>query len=538
MSILKSLLSVLTISAVIGSGTAMQACAANNAVTDIYDSTIFSESKVGESGGVVPSVWTVGSSSDLNIKTDDTNAEASSETPFNVFDIYDAHQQYVKLHSGGADLMYRKCEGIDVSYSQGKIDWQAVKDSGIDFAIIRAGYGNANKYPNQIDTWFKYNMEEAQKVGMDVGIYWYSYAMDVEGAYEEAESCYNAIKDYTLQYPVYFDIEEPSQSRLSTFEISAMIDAFCSRLESKGYYVGLYSYASLLTTKVYQSILDKYDIWVAHYGVSSPAYSNDYGIWQYSSTGQINGISTPVDLDHCYKNYPYIISPETYDPDGSETGISPVQQPASTDNVVAKGIDVSVWQTKVDWNKVAKSGVDFTIIRAGYGNLASQKDKYFDANMEGAKKAGIDCGVYWYSYASSPEDAVLEANACYEVIKGHKLAYPVYYSLEDECLNSLTNEQLTAVVDAFCSTLEKKGYYVGVKSYASLLSSRIKADIFNKYDVWVAHYGVARPSFTKGFNMWQYTNNGNINGINGIVNCDYAYINFPKIMKEAHLNGF
>lgn len=538
MGIFKSLLTVLISGAVISSGTAMQAFAANDPVTDIYDSIIFNESKESDNEGLSSKIGVAGSTSDITIDLTEPVVEAATETPFNVFDIYDAHQKYVKLHSGDPELMYRKAEGIDVSYAQGKIDWKAVKESGIDYAIIRAGYGNAKKYPNQIDTWFKYNIDEAQKVGMDIGIYWYSYAYDVETAREEAEGCYNIIKDYKLQYPVYFDIEEEKHKKLSAAEVSAIIDTFCSTIESKGYHAGIYSFTSLLSTKVYKQILDKYAVWVAHWNVNAPAFSGNYGMWQYNAVGRVNGINTDVDLDHCYINYPYIISPDTYDPDGTETSVSPVQYPASTEKVVAKGIDVSVWQAKVDWEKVEKSGIDFAIIRAGYGNLSSQKDKYFEANIEGAAKAGIDCGVYWYSYASSPEDAVLEAEACYEAIKGKKFAYPVYYSLEDVCLNSLSNKELSDIAKAFCSTLEKKGYYVGIKSNVNFLSTRLDESLFKSYDVWVAHYGVSKPGFNKNYNMWQYSSTGKINGINGVVNCDYAYINFPKIMKEAHLNGF
>jgi len=538
MGIFKSLLTVLISGAVISSGTAMQAFAANDPVTDIYDSIIFNESKESDNEGLSSKIGAAGSTSDITIDLTDPVVEAATETPFNVFDIYDAHQKYVKLHSGDPELMYRKAEGIDVSYAQGKIDWKAVKESGIDYAIIRAGYGNAKKYPNQIDTWFKYNIDEAQKVGMDIGIYWYSYAYDVETAREEAEGCYNIIKDYKFQYPVYFDIEEEKHKKLSAAEVSAIIDTFCSTIESKGYHAGIYSFTSLLSTKVYKQILDKYAVWVAHWNVNAPAFSGNYGMWQYNAVGRVNGINTDVDLDHCYINYPYIISPDTYDPDGTETSVSPVQYPASTEKVVAKGIDVSVWQAKVDWEKVEKSGIDFAIIRAGYGNLSSQKDKYFEANIEGAAKAGIDCGVYWYSYASSPEDAVLEAEACYEAIKGKKFAYPVYYSLEDVCLNSLSNKELSDIAKAFCSTLEKKGYYVGIKSNVNFLSTRLDESLFKSYDVWVAHYGVSKPGFNKNYNMWQYSSTGKINGINGVVNCDYAYINFPKIMKEAHLNGF
>ena len=178
------------------------------------------------------------------------------------------------------------------------------------------------------------------------------------------------------------------------------------------------------------------------------------------------------------------------------------------------------------------------MIRAGYGNLATQKDKYFEDNVAGAEKAGLDYGIYWYSYADSPEDAAREAEACYEVIKNHKFTYPVYFDIEDQSLADLSKQELTEIVKAFCSALEKKGYYVGIKSYANFLNTRLDESIYSKYDVWVAHYGVSKPAFKKGYNMWQFSNEAKIDGINGTVNSNYAYLNFPGIMKDAHLNGF
>ena len=95
-----------------------------------------------------------------------------------------------------------------------------------------------------------------------------------------------------------------------------------------------------------------------------------------------------------------------------------------------KGIDVSSWQGNIDFGKVKASGIDFVIIRAGYGREVSQIDKCFVQNYNAAKVAGLDVGAYWYSYADSAEDAVKEAKACMEVIKGKKFEYPIYFDLE------------------------------------------------------------------------------------------------------------
>ena len=198
--------------------------------------------------------------------------------------------------------------GIDVSYHQGTIDWAKVKKSGnVDFAIIRAGYGR-DRDPSQVDKKFHENIAAAKAQGIPVGTYWYSYATTPEEARQEAQYCLDTIRGYQFEYPVYFDIEEPKHEQLSAATVSAIVEAFCSTVEASGYYVGVYSYASFLNTKVYVQTLKKYDIWVAHTNVDKPNYNlTSYGIWQYSFKGRIDGISGDVDLDQAYKNYPVIM---------------------------------------------------------------------------------------------------------------------------------------------------------------------------------------------------------------------------------------
>lgn len=195
-------------------------------------------------------------------------------------------------------------KGIDVSKHQGTINWTKVKNAGIDFVMIRAGYG---KCADQVDPKFKENITGAQSAGIDCGVYWYSYALNTSDALQEATLCYNTIKNYKLTYPVAFDIEDPTQMNLTTTQISNIIKVFCDYLEYKKYYVSVYSFASMLNTKMNPSVLSAYDIWVAHINTSKPNYSGSYGMWQYSHTGRVNGISGDVDLDYAYKNYPGMI---------------------------------------------------------------------------------------------------------------------------------------------------------------------------------------------------------------------------------------
>ncbi len=194
--------------------------------------------------------------------------------------------------------------GIDVSRHQGIINWKKVKETGIDFVMIRAGYGM--EY-DQVDGNFHANIKAAQSVGLECGVYWYSYALNTSEALQEAKVCYDTIKSYKLTYPVSFDIEDPTQASLSKTEISNITKTFCDYLESKNYYVSVYSYASMLNDKMNENVIGKYDIWVAHTKVSKPSFNHPYGMWQYSWTGSVNGITGDVDLDYAYKNYPYII---------------------------------------------------------------------------------------------------------------------------------------------------------------------------------------------------------------------------------------
>ncbi len=457
----------------------------------------------------------------------------AKEIAFDVFDIYDAH---VASENNDDPDIYKKSWGIDVSQWQGDINWPLVKASGVDFAIIRSGYGNEI---SQEDPKFRQNMAGAQDAGIQCGTYWYSYALTVEEAYQEAEVCYEIIKDYDFTYPVYFDIEDPSQMQLTTAQVSAIVDAFCTRLKEKGCYVGVYSCASFLTSKIYDSVLEKYDVWVAHYtDADKPDFSGDYGMWQYTSSGvdQVDGIyGNGLDLNHCYINYPYVIAGDI----GQGTVKPPNMPPVDGDtDITAKGIAVSSWQGNINWSEAADDGIDFAMIRSGYGQYESQKDIYFDQNYSGAKAAGLDVGTYWYSYARTPDEAVKEAEAFCKTIEGCQFEYPLYMDIEDVTTSELSNAEITAIADAFCSYVESKGYYIGIMSSADALNNRFDSSIFQKYAVWVSHYGVSSPDYPGFYGMWQYSITGTVKGILGMVACDYCYDNYPEIMKSAHLNGF
>lgn len=204
-------------------------------------------------------------------------------------------------------------------------------------------------------------------------------------------------------------------------------------------------------------------------------------------------------------------------------------------SIIAKGIDVSTWQGSINWNKVKNAGIQFAMIRAGYGRLTSQKDKYCDANVKGCEAANIPYGFYWYSYAKDVAGAKAEAAACLSCIKGYKPEYPIAFDIEDNTQYNLPKSTLTAIVTTFCEEIEKAGYYAALYSNLDWLTNKL-GDI-SKFDVWLAQWA-NNPSYKKSFGMWQYSSKGSVSGISGYVDMNYAYRNYPEIIRSNGLNGF
>lgn len=204
---------------------------------------------------------------------------------------------------------------------------------------------------------------------------------------------------------------------------------------------------------------------------------------------------------------------------------------------MVKGIDVSKWQGTIDWQKVKDSGIKFAMIRGGYGQHKDQKDVYFERNYKNAKKAGVPVGVYHYSYADSIADAKKEADFVISYLKGKVLEYPIAFDIEDKTQGRLTNETRTEICKAFCDALEKAGYYVVIYTSKDWLVNKLNMSKLSKYDVWVAQWN-AECTYQGSYGMWQYSDKGKVNGINGNVDLDYALKDYPSIIKKAGLNGF
>lgn len=202
---------------------------------------------------------------------------------------------------------------------------------------------------------------------------------------------------------------------------------------------------------------------------------------------------------------------------------------------IAKGIDVSYAQGNINWEQVkASKKIDFAILRAGYGKEFSQVDSQFEKNYAACKRLGIPVGVYWYSYATTTAEAEQEANVCLQTIQGKQFEYPVAFDIEEK--DSLQNAD--ALCKAFCDAVEAAGYYAAIYTFKSALESNISAAIKNRYDIFLSHVGVQQTTYAGAYGLWQYSWTGSLPGISGDVDLDYAYIDYPSIIKNAGLNGF
>lgn len=202
-----------------------------------------------------------------------------------------------------------------------------------------------------------------------------------------------------------------------------------------------------------------------------------------------------------------------------------------------KGIDVSVHNGKIDWNKVKADGIEFAILRAGYGKLAKQKDDRFEDNYAGAKAAGIPVGAYWYSYAMTPEEAKLEADVFLSVIKGKQFEMPVYFDLEEKKQFDLGKEKVSAIMRAFLERVESAGYFTGLYGCASSLTTHTADDIRSRYTIWLARW-VNQTNYSGAYAVWQHSEKGKVDGISGNVDLDICYKDFPTIIKGKKLNGW
>lgn len=217
-------------------------------------------------------------------------------------------------------------KGIDVSEHNGVLNWQQIKDSGIQFAIIRCSWGHFTE-----DTMLRRNVSECERVGMPYGLYHYSYVSNQQEKASEAASLVNLIKQFKPLYPVYIDMEDADgwKARMGVLNDNALhIEVCrytCEAIQNANFYAGIYANLDWWTNHLNSSTLDSYAKWLAQWA-SAPTYNKPFGMWQYTSDGSVPGSSARTDMNIAYVDYPTAIKENHLN--NSDGSVTPTPPPA------------------------------------------------------------------------------------------------------------------------------------------------------------------------------------------------------------------
>lgn len=323
--------------------------------------------------------------------------------------------------------------GIDVSSWQGNIDLGTLKNNGVDFVIIRVGYGVSGT----IDDKFRRNADLCVQLGIPFGFYWYSYALNVDGAIREAEHVINAIAPYkdTYSYGVWFDMEDADGYKRkngmpSNATLRQMCAAFCEKVESAGYYVGVYASSSWFNNQLAGSELNPYDKWVAQWPVSGGKQRgldvraeerSNMTLWQFTSDGYFNGYNGRLDTNYAYIDYPGIIRGGQPQPTPT-----PAPTPTKSNEEIAQEVIRGDWgngQERKD--RLTAAGYDYdaiqSIVNRIYNNGGeSTSTTYTVKSGDNLSAIGAKYGVDWRKIA----DANGVKGPKYIIYPGQRLVIP------------------------------------------------------------------------------------------------------------------
>lgn len=213
-------------------------------------------------------------------------------------------------------------------------------------------------------------------------------------------------------------------------------------------------------------------------------------------------------------------------------------------NPIEKGIDVSKWNGNIDWNRVKNSGIDYVIIRAGYG--ASTVDAKFKTYIEGAASAGLKVGVYWFSYATTPEKAALEAKKCLETVSPYRnsITYPIFFDYEYDSVKyannngvTITKNLATEIARSFINTVKSSGYKTGIYTNKDFSSNYFSENLINSTNLWIAKYN-STTNYNGSYSMLQYTEKGSVPGINGYVDLNYTYLKTSRSNSSTYSTSY
>lgn len=233
----------------------------------------------------------------LLIRTEDEINAEEEDTAEEVVDADKTEIKKMQTGSGNAVL------GIDVSKWNGEIDWDKVKNAGVEFAIIRCGYRGSVSGSLVEDPYFAANIKGATAAGLKVGVYFFTQAINEVEAVEEASMVISLVRDYNLDYPVFIDTEGAGGNgradRLDVEIRTKVCEAFCATVKNAGYKSGVYASRNWYNQRLETTGLERYVIWLAEYR-SAPLYQGYYQMWQYTSKGKVDGISGNVDMNLSY----------------------------------------------------------------------------------------------------------------------------------------------------------------------------------------------------------------------------------------------
>lgn len=203
------------------------------------------------------------------------------------------------------------------------------------------------------------------------------------------------------------------------------------------------------------------------------------------------------------------------------------------------GIDVSKWQGYIDWKQVKEAGIEFAMIRVGYRGSTEGKiymDPHFEQNIKGAISNGIYVGIYFFSMATTEEEAIQEAAWTVEAIKKYKITYPVAYDFESfgqDRVAGVSNEQMNNNAVAFLSYIKSKGYDPMMYASKNAFKERWTMNKFSNFKIWLAHY-TEKTDYAGRYNMWQHTSKGTVDGINGNVDMNISYFKYSDKKEEIY----
>lgn len=263
--------------------------------------------------------------------------------------------------------------GIDVSTYQGTINWDMLKSEGVQFAILRAGYGDAISYPGQIDNTFERNYAECKRVGIPVGAYWFCYATNEQQAIQEAKSMVKVVKGKRFELPLLYDVEWESTFRSG--KTNEIIKAWADYMEGLEYFVGVYIYRAAVQSYLSERTRTRYCMAIAEYGPQLN-YDGPVGFWQNASTVRYQGISmgtVNTDHDFMYEDYPTIIKSRgkngfpktiTEKPAPTPTPVTPKPVTKKTNEEIADEVIAGKWGAGDERKKkLTAAGYDYDAVQ-------------------------------------------------------------------------------------------------------------------------------------------------------------------------------